>query len=121
MVDVINESNGRVIKNVEYTNSLMGLMKGLMFRKSGALLMDFGEDCAPSIWMLFMRFPIDIVFVSSDGRVVDVVKRAEPISLSPRTWRIYRPEAKCRFVLELPAGMAEDFDLEKGSILTFKF
>ena len=83
---------------------------GLMFRKELAkgcgLLMDFSSEGEGmhSIWMPFMRFPIDIVFISADKRVTDVFHDVPPIGLRLRTWKVYAPSAPVKWILELPAG-----------------
>lgn len=46
---------------------------------------------------LFMRFPIDVVYVGADNRVVRLVPNLPPNRFGPLDF-------KTRFVLELPAG-----------------
>lgn len=97
--------------------------KGLMFRdslaKNAGLLMRFEKESRPGIWMPFMRFPIDIIFISSDRRVVDVKEKALPISRHPKTWRIYMPKAKCKWILEVNAGRAREAKTKIGDGLRF--
>ncbi len=117
MLKVTNIETGKTIKGVEYVDSFCGLIRGLMFREDGALLMDFGKDCKPGIWTLFMKFPLDIVFIDSSKKVVEVRHDALPLSLNPKSWRIYRPSKKCRFVLEVRSGIAKELGAEPGSKL----
>jgi hypothetical protein len=56
-------------------------------------------ESAPSIHMFFMRFSIDAVFVSADGRVTKVVPNLRP-------WRVVWWARGARDCLELPAGAA---------------
>ena len=113
----MNTDNAKKLSNVEYTSSFFGLVRGLMFKKDGALLMDFGRECKPAIWMLFMRFPIDIVFIDGCGKVVDIVYYARPLSFNLETWRIYSPKKRCRYVLEVRSGTAKNLGIGKGTIL----
>lgn len=65
---------------------------------------------SPSIHMFFMRFPIDAVFVSREGRVTRVVPNLRP-------WRIVawaRGAADC---LELPVGAIAASHTEVGDEL----
>ncbi len=97
---------------------------GLMFRKElpegRGLLMTFSGDSSPGIWMLCMRFPIDIVFLDSGRRVIRVVENARPLGLSWRTWRIFFPPGPAKFVLELPAGRAGKSKTRTGDKLEFQ-
>ena len=75
-------------------------MKGLLGRKElragdGLLLRP-----ASSIHTLFMRFPIDAVFLDRDLVVVGVARELRP-------WRT-AARRKARAVLELAAGAADD-------------
>ena len=97
--------------------------KGLMFRgslaKNAGLLMRFEKETKPGIWMPFMRFPIDIIFISAGKKIVDIKEKARPISRHPKTWRIYVPKAKCKWVLEVNAGHARETKTRAGDQLIF--
>jgi uncharacterized membrane protein (UPF0127 family) len=68
------------------------------------------EPC-DSVHMLFMRFPLDIVFVDAEGTVVDVVAGLKP-------WRVTWPRAGARATLELPVGAVARTGTRPGDILT---
>jgi uncharacterized membrane protein (UPF0127 family) len=73
-------------------------MKGLLGRKSLATDEGILIRPAPSIHTLFMRFPIDVVFLSRKGEVLKIAEHVGP-------WRA----RSCRHsyaVLELAAGEA---------------
>lgn len=97
--------------------------RGLMFREAlpgeHGLLMVFEPPSRPGIWMLGMRFPIDIVFLDPDRRVIRIVENARPLGLSWRTWRIFFPPGPSSFVLELPAGRASETRTLVGNELDF--
>jgi uncharacterized membrane protein (UPF0127 family) len=62
-----------------------------------------------SIHMWFMRFPIDVVWASADGRVLKLTRNIKP-------WRM----AYCRrakVALELPAGAIDRAGVEVGDHL----
>ena len=103
----LNNILGLGLKDVEIASSVWSLAKGLMFRKAvpktSALLMDFGKPKKAGIWMLFMRFPIDILFLDENLNLVDRKENAAPLRFwNPRTWKVYYPKRKARYVLELP-------------------
>lgn len=55
-----------------------------------------------SIHMMFMRFPIDVIWLDSGLRVVDVAREVPPFKLfRPKTWRTYRPAKDAKYVIEI--------------------
>lgn len=115
--------NSVLVKETEFSCSAAGKAKGLMFRQkldpASGFLMEFRYEGKHGIWMPFMRFPIDIVFIGSDKKVVDIKHSVSPMGFDPRTWRVYRPREKCRYVLEVNAGRARETGLENGDALEF--
>lgn len=76
--------------------------RGLMYRSTLApyrgMLLVFPSDGPWTIWMHNMRFPIDVLWLTSDCTVVDIASAMRP-ELDEHTG-----VATARFVLELPAG-----------------
>lgn len=96
------------LKEIEIASSPWRLALGLMFRKSlpegKGMLFDFHFSGKHGIWMLFMRFPIDVYFLDKDGTVLDKAKNIKSISLlKASTWKIYRPKKPCRYAVEMAA------------------
>lgn len=86
-------------------------MRGLLGRSNlpqgeGILLRPAG-----SIHTFFMRFPIDVVFLSEEDVVVKVVHRLPP-------WRAAGMKG-ARSVLEVAAGEAEARGIDVGSMLAY--
>jgi len=84
-------------------------MRGLLGRTglepgSGMLI-----DSAPSVHMFFMRFPIDVVFLDRDRKVVGVRHGLRP-------WRVAGARGAVA-ALELPAGAAAAAAVEEGHVL----
>lgn len=89
--------------------------KGLSGRKSLAanegMLFIFPDDGIYGFWMKDMLFPIDIVWISADKRVVHVDSDVSPITYP----RVFEPPLPVRYVLELPAGKAKEYNALPGS------
>src|SRR5947208_16767060 len=87
-----------VCERCEIPESAFGRMRGLLGRDGlepgGGMLI----DRAPSVHMFFMRFPIDVLFLDRDRKVVRIVERLRP-------WRI-AGSRRAAAALELPAGAA---------------
>ena len=103
----ISAEDGTVVcERCTYARSFWLRMKGLLGRAElpageGVLL-----EPASSIHMLFMRFPIDAVFLDRELRVKKVVENLQP-------WRV----AACRgarSVLEMAAGQASRAGVAPG-------
>jgi uncharacterized membrane protein (UPF0127 family) len=99
-VRVENVTSGTVLGDrIRIARSLRDRTVGLMGRAG----LEPGEglwiEGAPSIHMFFMRFPIDAVFISGDGRVTKVVHDLKP-------WRVVWWARRARDCLELPTGTA---------------
>lgn len=113
-VAVVNESKKVVLAHrARVLRSLIAKMRGLMLRSElplgeGVVIVR-GRDSKvwAAIHTLFMRFPIDVLFVDSKGKIVDLVEDLEP-------WRFYIPREKCRLVVELPAGTIFNTDTRVG-------
>jgi uncharacterized membrane protein (UPF0127 family) len=65
---------------------------------------------SPSIHMFFMRYAIDAIFVTADGRVTKVVKNLKP-------WRVVWWARGARDCLELPVGTVAASQTEVGDRL----
>ena len=100
-------NNKTLIYDVRLANGVLNKSKGLMFENKNkfnyALIFDFKKEnkfnC--SLTMLFVFFPIDVIFLSNDKKVV------EKATLNP--WKInYTPKVPARYVIELPVGLAKD-------------
>jgi uncharacterized membrane protein (UPF0127 family) len=116
---IFNESNKTVISSkTEIAKSFWSKALGLMFRagigKSEGLLLDFGNEGDYGIWMLGMRFPIDIAFIDSKKRVVDVFRGVRPIGLDLASWKVYHPSKPARWALELSSGRLKATRTSKG-------
>lgn len=98
------------------TELSQGLSGVETLRGDGGLLMKFDSDNTWGIWMKDMKVPLDIVWLSSDKKVVYTVKNASP-ELS--TDVIFTPKTKARYVIELPAGGVDKAGIKTGDQATF--
>ena len=108
---VLNKSKGTVIATqVRVADSLWARFWGLMGRKpladGEALLL---KPCS-SIHTIFMRFPIDVVFIDAHNQVVKVVSELQP-------FRLAAAPGNTQSVLELEAGTAAQANVAPGDRL----
>ena len=105
-----NTRNGRVVaydlvSAFDSSSRRVGLLRHLSFPQGAAMII------APSnaVHTFFMRFPIDIAFITRDGTIVKVCRSVAP-------WRI-AAAFRAYGVVELPAGTLEACDTNPGDVL----
>jgi uncharacterized membrane protein (UPF0127 family) len=95
---------------------------GLMFRpslaKGRALLFVFETSDFHGIWMKNCRFPIDIVWLDEEKRVVHVAENVPPCKADPCP--VYEPLRRATYVIEMNAGQARSDELEVGAMVGFE-
>lgn len=81
-----------------------GLSNTTSLRQDEALLLVYPTDGKHAIWMKDMKYPLDIVWLDKDKKVVHIVKNAPPDSYPEK----FVPNKDARYVLELPAGSVNE-------------
>ncbi len=108
MPQALNETKGTVVADeVRVARSWWARFRGLMLRKSlpeghGLLI-----DPCSSIHCMFMRFPIDVIFLDADGVVTKVASNVKP-------WWGAALGAGGKKALELASGAAVRAQVEAG-------
>lgn len=97
-----------VADRVADASSIVSRMKGLLGKSSlgrgeGLLL----SPCN-SVHTWFMRFPIDVIYLSSDSQIVRIHRDMHP-------WKLDLPVLRAKKVLELASGAADS--LREGEFL----
>jgi hypothetical protein len=79
------------------------------------MLFVFPDSGRHAFWMKDMLIPIDIVWISAEGRVVDVqTAQPEPGVPDPQLKR-YNPTSEAKYVLEVRAGLADEKGVKVGN------
>jgi uncharacterized membrane protein (UPF0127 family) len=77
------------------------------------MLFDFKEEGDWRIWMLKMRFPIDIAWLDASGRIVEIKENAQPASYPDA----FYSKIPARYVIEVPAFTFKDQQVKIGDTL----
>ena len=113
---LLNITKGTNLGQLELADSFMSRFLGLMFRNNleRGLILKLPSSRSrrgSAIHMFFMKFPLDIIFVDADKKIVDMV------SIEP--WKTYTPKDPAKYVIEMEKGSINDFNLEIGDELDF--
>jgi len=112
-VQIVNVAKGVVLaQKAQIASSLGQRLKGLLGKKSltnneGLVL----KPCA-SIHTFFMRFPIDVLFLDKNMRIIKLIQNMPPARLSSTAWG-------SKITIELPAGKISQTNTQTGDILQF--
>jgi uncharacterized protein len=94
---------------------------GLMFRPSlpldRGMIFVFETSAFHGIWMKNCRFPIDILWLDEEKRVVHVAEAVPPCREEPCP--VYSPMRRAAYVVELNAGQARREGAVVGAALRF--
>lgn len=94
---------GDGIFRIDIASTKVAREKGLSGRSGlttdQALLMLFPNEDKWGIWMKDMNFPIDVVWLNKDKKVISIVKNFTPDDAITRY-----PKSPALYVVELPAG-----------------
>jgi len=109
----VQTAEGFHVFRVELADEPHERSRGLMFRKSlpedGGMLFDNGEVKMMAMWMKNTFIPLDMIFISNEGRIVTIVENTAPFSTD--TISSGHP---VRAVLEVKGGTAERLGIRPG-------
>lgn len=108
------------------TERVLGLGGREALAPNAGMLFVFPRSDFQGIWMKGMRFPLDIIWLTDEQsgtergetrlRVVDMKKDIAPATFP----KIFFPEKKASYVLEMNAGAATKNEITLGSVLMLK-
>lgn len=96
----------------ERQQQIRGLMYVRNLPATTGMLFVYEDDQPHSMWMKNTYISLDIAFARSDGSIVNIARRTEPLSLAS-----IRSAEPVSYVLELNAGTTERLAIEPGSRL----
>ena len=116
-----------IIKKTKFTiyiadmffSQALGLMHRKNLKKNEGMLFITNKESKYGIWMLNMKFSIDIIWLDSNGRVVDIKEDAQP-SHSVFSSETFKPQSKAKYVLEINAGTSKSIGISIGSIINLQ-
>ncbi len=108
----------RTAVTVEIADTAATREYGLMFRKhldqDAGMIFVFKAPQHLEFWMKNTVIPLDMIFADSTGKIVGVVRKAEPFSEA-----IDSVEPDSQYVLEVNGGFCERHGVKAGDTLRF--
>ena len=103
-----------ISRKTKHCNNIFSKGFGLMFSKktNKALMFDFKKEKIISLHMLFVFYPIDVLFLNKDKKVVEIKENLKP-------FRFYTPKKKARYVVELLNGVVKSSRTTIGDSIHF--
>lgn len=99
------------------------LRRGLMYRDSLAdgtgMLFAYGKPGTYKYWMYNVKFPIDILWLDENRRIVQVIHKVPPCTTPADQCPVYGGDYESLYVLEVNAGVAEKHNLKPGMFIEF--
>ena len=105
--------------NIEIAETPERIERGLMGRRSldslSGMLFVFRRVEPRRFWMHDTPVSLDIVFIGEDSCVLNIVRRARPMSD-----KMYHSKGPVRYVVEVRAGFCERHGIQKGNCITWQ-
>jgi len=108
--------NTKIASEARLCSSILSKAKGLMFSKKlddEALIFDFNNERLISLHMLFVFFPIDVVLLDENKKVVELKEKLRPFTF-------YASKSKARYVIETASGKIRETGTKLGDKLGFQ-
>lgn len=103
---IIQTSHDDVVVSVEVAETQLSHQKGLMFRTdlkdSEGMFFVFEDEKLRSFWMKNTVIPLDIIFISANKKIIDILENFQPCIAEP--CEAYTSASPAKYVLETNAG-----------------
>ena len=113
--------NGKKIKAIvaeTSTKRTIGLMYTERLSKNMCMLFVFNRDGRHGIWMLNMKFSIDVLWLDSKKRIICLKENLKPCK-GILNCEVSYPEKRARYIIELNSGYVKSNGLKVGSMASF--
>jgi uncharacterized membrane protein (UPF0127 family) len=116
---VVDTGDRQVTFRVEIARTEAEREQGLMYRQKldadAGMLFLFERAFPQTFWMKNTLIPLDMLFISTDHKIVGIVANAEPLTLTTRGVR-----TPSQFVLEIGGGLAAKLGIREGQQVQFR-
>ena len=104
--------------DIEFAETTFERETGLMYRKSmnqnQGMLFLYDQEAPRAFYMKNTYIPLDIIYFGSDSTAVSFQENAKPLDETPLP-----SAAPAQFILEINAGLVQEWNIEKGDKIDF--
>lgn len=118
ILDFLQSEDGAVITSIdiEMADEVPERMQGLKYRKNmkenRGMFFVFDREQPQSFWMQDTHISLDIMYVNSALRIVDIAKNTTPYSEAP-----IPSSSPAQYVVEVIAGFSEKYGVQEGDLI----
>ena len=116
-IKVIKINNTNI--EVEIADTPKTREKGLSGRRalseSMGMLFIFDSPSQYGFWMKDMSFAIDILWIDDQFKIISIEKETSPETFP----QIFYPDRPIKYVLELPAGFSDKYNIGIGAVVQY--
>lgn len=113
---LVNDQTFKIIVAKSDKDKQIGLSGKNKIEQDQGMLFIFDNPDYYSFWMKDMKFPIDIIYINGD-KVTTVIDSAKPPGPTKGNLETYQPLYKSDKVLEVNAGIANKYNIKKGTLV----
>lgn len=110
---MIDTRDGPVCFKVEVADTWLSRIRGLMFldtlSENQGMLFRYDGETPVTFWTKYVRFPLDLIFISKTGRIVKIQKNAQLDDPTP-----IRSDVPVSAVLEVRSGTRRSAKITVG-------
>lgn len=116
MLHAIKYNSLEIARNIETSRTQISQMIGLMFRSSipsdYAMIFVMKKPSSVGIHMLFMRFPIDVIFLNEEKKIIGLSHHMP--------WTGHSSMKNVKYVIETNPGAIEKYKISIGGMMEFE-
>lgn len=116
MLHILKYNGLAIAENIEFARTVVSQTLGLMFRRhippGYAMIFVLKKPSSVNVHMLFMRFPIDVIFLNNEKKIAGLSR------LNP--WTGHKAMENVKYVIETHAGSVEKYNLSIGGQMEFE-
>jgi len=105
--------NKIIVPNIKIIKSPLKQAIGLMFSKQKNIIFEFKKEKKELIHMFFVFYPIDLVFLNKNKKVVELKQNLKP-------FKTYKSKNKAKYILELRKNTIKNNKIKVNNNISFK-
>ena len=115
--------NGHIF-DLEIVDNIRTRTKGLSDRNvisdNTGMLFVFPSEGLHKFWMKNVHFPLDLLYVSADHRIIDIQTMHPERNVTDARLAIYTPPIDVPLALEVPGGTTSRLNIKVGMLIQFE-